>query len=545
MKALFRRTSSLRLRWLLVTLLAAAFALAAAGVLLAGLFRAQVMRQFESTLIVQLDQLTAQLEFDAAGQPRIDPAALSDPRWLRPYAGLYWQIDRLEPGPPRLAALRSRSLWDAALALPIDDLPEGIAHRHDTPGPNGKRLRAVERIVHADDSAARWRLIVAADADEPAQAALRFNGSLALTLAVLLALLGTAALAQVALGLAPLRALQRALSAVREGRSERLDGRFPAEIQPLIDDFNRVLDRNAEVVARARTQAGNLAHAIKTPLAALAQAAEAVRQASGEGTPSPAGQEYNHPPFPPEEGRSLTPPPSGEGLGWGPAAVPQATATDLHPCLPPEGEGAKHHTTAGDAAALAKLVQEQVALAQRQVDWHLARSRAAAAQGLAGVRAELTPVLAGLLRLFERIYAERGLELDNAAVAPGLVFAGEEQDLQEMLGNLLDNACKWAHRRVQISAALEAPTASDAPNARGTMLCLCIADDGPGIDAAQRETALARGARIDESAPGSGLGLSIVQELVRLYGGTLQLDRSPLGGLKVVIELPALLAPRR
>ncbi|MBX3636865.1 MAG: ATP-binding protein, partial [Rubrivivax sp.] len=287
----------------------------------------------------------------------------------------------------------------------------------------------------------------------------------AASLAVLAALLGAAALAQVAVGLAPLRALQRALAAVHEGRAQRLEEAFPAEVQPLVDDFNRVLDRNAEIVTRARTQAGNLAHAIKTPLAAMAQAAASARRA------------------------------------------PQ------------------------QAAALPALVDEQVQLARRHVDWHLARSRAAAAQGLPGARAAVQPAIAGLLRVMEHVHAERGLDIRCDPVAPGLTIAGEVQDLQEMVGNLIDNACKWARSTVHVAAW-------SAGGPQGRRLHIAVEDDGPGIAAERRERVLARGERLDETVPGSGLGLGIVSELAALYGGRLSLGTATAGGLRAELELP-------
>jgi len=455
---------SLRLRLLAATVLALLLALGAAGVLLARLFDEQVTRQFAQALTAQLDQLTARLAVDAQGRPQIDTATLSDPRWTRPYSGLYWQVDRVDGAAVQHGVLRSRSLWDAVLALPEDALADGELHRHALPGPDGARLLAVERTVALAGAAGvrPWRLVVAADLAETEAARQRFNGLLALSLGALGLLLALAAWAQVAVGLAPLRALQRGLVALHEGRSARLDGTVPAEVQPLVDGFNRVLDRNDEVVARARTQAGNLAHAIKTPLAALAQAAEAARR---------------------------------------PGA---------------------------DAAALAAQVDEQVAQARRQVDWQLQRARAAAAQGRPGLRAPVAEAAEGLLRVMRRVHAERGLRLQADGMAPGLHVAAEVQDLHEMLGNLVDNACKWARHEVRLGAQAE-----------GGQLCLVVDDDGPGIDATQRDAALARGTRLDESVPGSGLGLAIVQELARLYGGGLRLEPSPLGGLRAVLRLPA------
>ena len=461
-------TRSLRFRLLAATLAALAMALVLAGLLLSSLFRDHVMRQFSQSLTAQLDQITARLEFDAAGQPQIDPQTLSDPRWSRPYSGLYWQVDAAGAAGAvqQRGVLRSRSLWDATLSLPRDVLADGVVHVHEADGPDGARLLLVERTVTRDDARSTpWRLIVAADLRDTVAAVGRFNGVLATSLAALLALLSAAALAQVAIGLAPLRALQRTLATVHAGMATRLVGSFPSEVQPLVDDFNGVLDRNAEVVSRARTQAGNLAHAIKTPLAAMSQAAAVALQR-------------------PETG----------------------------------GE-------------LAALVEDQVDIARRHVDWHLARARAAAAQGVPGARVALQPVVSGLLRVLERVHAERGLALHCAPLAPDLAFAGEVQDLQEVLGNLLDNACKWARHEVRVSATATA-------SASGGRLRIVIEDDGPGIAADRRDAVMARGARLDESVPGSGLGLAIVNELVGLYGGSLQLAAAPSGGLRIEVELP-------
>jgi signal transduction histidine kinase len=466
----WRRSGSLRFRLLAVTLVALALALLLAGVLLSGLFRDHVMRQFESALTQQLDQLTARLEIDAAGQPLIDPQTLSDPRWQKPYSGLYWQLDRISAdGLSRAGVLRSRSLWDTRLPLLADALADGAVHVHQGKGPLDASLLMLERKLKiAEQPDARWRIVVAADMQEVTGAVDSFNGVMAASLAVLLALLVLAALAQVAVGLAPLRAMQRALADVQEGRAQRLQGRFPAEVQPLIDDFNDVLDRNTEVVARARTQAGNLAHALKTPLSVLDQAA--------------AG------------------------------------------------------TLAGHDSELARLVKEQVGLSRRHIDWHLARARVAATQRLPGQRTALEPVLAGLVRVMKRVHAARAVVITVQAGGAPLFFAGEEEDLQEMLGNLLDNACKWAGSRVTVHAE---PVPASAP----AQLQIHIEDDGPGIDAGHIASVGARGVRLDESVPGTGLGLAIVQDLAGLYGGGLSLQPAVGGGLRASLRLPAALAP--
>ena len=465
---------SLHRRLLGATLAAVAVALLLAGWALSGLFRQHVQRQFVAALTQQLDQVVANLDADADGRPQVDAARLSDPRWSRPYSGLYWQVQEAgageagEPDQPGRVLRRSRSLWDAQLPAPADAPAAGELHVHRVSGPGGAELQLVERALRVDGAAhAPWRVQVAADLG-PTQAAVRaFDGVLGASLLALLALLAAAAALQVRIGLAPLRRLQAALTAVHAGRAQRLQGRFPRELQPLVDDFNAVLARHGELVERARAQAGDLAHAVKTPLAALAQAAAAAEQ-------------------------------------------PRALAE------------------------LPALVAEQVAIARRQVDWHLSRARAAAARGLPGARAELAPIAAGLVRVMQRVHAQRGLRIEAAPIAPQWAFAGEAQDLQDMLGNLLDNACKWARGTVRLGAE-RLHDAAGAPRLR-----VWVQDDGPGIAPAQRERALARGGRLDETTPGSGLGLAIVHDRVVLYGGEMTLDEAPGGGLCAVLLLPAI-----
>ncbi|MEZ5659438.1 MAG: sensor histidine kinase [Burkholderiaceae bacterium] len=460
---------SLRLRWWLATVAGVALALTLAGVLLADLFRDHVMDRFEAALARDLDQVTAGLSLDDDA-PRLDSRHLTDPRWSEPYAGLYWQVDRLETGTSgRAGVLRSRSLWDTALVLAPDPLPDGAIHRHLIAGPAGQSLLVLERTVRLDaDSPARWRLAVAADTTEIEAAIDRFNGTLAASLTIVGVLMGMAALAQVAVGLQPLRRLREALAAVREGHSQRLAGRFPSELKPLIDDFNAVLERNERIVEKARTEAGDLAHALKTPLAVLSQAG---RQALAGGAPG------------------------------GP-----------------------------DAGALARLVDEQVGALERHVQWHLARARRAAGQPGAGSQASVRDSITGIVRVMERIHAGRALTIIVEPIDPALMFAGDARDLQEILGNLLDNGCKWATSTVRVAAS-----AIDD----GRRLRIAIADDGPGLSDDQRAQVLRRGVRLDETIAGSGLGLAIVDDLVGSLQGELVLRNTDAGGLCAEVILPA------
>jgi len=451
---------SLRLRLLLGTLIWIVVAIVIAGWVLGGLFRQHVAVQFHAELGTHLDQLAAHLAIDPDGQPSLS-VAQSDPRFSRPYSGLYWQIDRVGvPGGNTLGLLRSRSLWDDVIKVPADSPSDGEIHQHRVSGPGKTMLGVVERVVTVEDApdgaANRFRLLVAADEQRMAEPVERFSGMLWLALGLLGAGLGVVAVIQVLVALTPLRRLHSALGAVRSGDSHQLQGHFPLEVQPLVEEFNTVLTQNAEVVERARTQAGNLAHALKTPLSVIANEVD------------------------------------------------------------------------GKTGEMAQRVAHQVEEARKQIDYHLRRSRAAASVRVPGARTPVVPVLDGLMRVMQRVHAERKLELVVLPVSGRLAFRGEEQDLQEMLGNLLDNACKWAATRVEIALLRT-----------GAELTIKLDDDGPGIVAAERQRVLNRGERADEQVAGSGLGLAIVDDLARLYDGRVELADSPLGGLRAVLLLPA------
>ncbi len=437
------------LAWVLATLVIT-------GLILTDLFEDHVERQARGELLMHLNQLTGHLELDAGGRPQV-LRELSDPRLKQPYSGLYWQVDGADGQP----LLRSRSLWDGVLSLPPGPAPApGALQEYRLPGPGSVPLLILSRVIlpEADQSASPGplRLMVAIDEAVLRQPVRDFAGILALALGLLALGLVAAVFLQLKLALGPLERLRYSLARVRTGQAARLQGSYPAEIQPLVEEFNGVLDHDAAILERARTQAGNLAHALKTPLAILANAA------------------------------------------------------------------------AREPGELGRLVTEQVGTARRQVDYHLARARAAASAQLPGQWVAVRPLLEGLLRVMGKLHGERGLHLELLPVRGEAAFRGDVQDFQEMLGNLLDNACKWAASQVQV--ALES-----GPDGQ---LVITIEDDGPGLPEAVRETVLQRGVRADEAMPGWGLGLSIVADLAGLYGGSLNLETSPLGGLKVRLGLP-------
>jgi signal transduction histidine kinase len=282
-------------------------------------------------------------------------------------------------------------------------------------------------------------------------------------LSVLAGGLIVAGLSQVRRGLSPINQLRARLAALRDGRARRVEGEYPAEVQPLVDDLNVLLVERDLRVTRALEKAGDFAHGLKTPLAVLAQEAERIR--------------------------------------------------------------------AGGGHALADRLDEAVERMRRQVDYHLAQTRAAASKGAADVRCQVAVSVEGLARTMRRMHADRGVAFD-VAVAPDHVVRVRREDLDEMLGNLLDNACKWARSRVRVASSAE-----------DGGIVIDIDDDGPGLEPSMREVVLQRGVRADEAAPGSGLGLAIVRDLAELYGGAIALGESPFGGLRGRLRLPGA-APR-
>ena len=318
----------------------------------------------------------------------------------------------------------------------------------------------IEQIVTEDGVAGRFAFVVAADTAELIATIDAFNRTLIWSLGALGIGLLIAILAQVYYGLRPLKHIRIALADIRGGRSERLEGAFPAEVVPLAEELNGLLDHTGEVLARARAHVGNLAHALKTPLAVL----------TNEST----------------------------------APTPDIAAT----------------------------VGEQAGLMRRQVDHHLARARIVGQAPLLRSHTELRPVLDSVARTLEKIHAERGIAI-SISVPDGLSFRGEQHDLEEMLGNLVDNGCKWAQSEVRLRAEAVATVGSG-----GLQVMISIDDDGPGVPATRRADLFDRGRRGDATTPGSGLGLSIVRDIAVLYGGGVELGDSALGGLRANLTLP-------
>jgi signal transduction histidine kinase len=442
------RIKSLAYRLVIGAALWIGLAVLVGGILLSAVFRGYAERAFDARLTVLLDALVATSSLDETGKIRILRAP-SDPRFEQPYSGWYWQVSD-QHGP----LLRSRSLWDQVLSPEYRVIGGG---RFQALLQGEAKLRLIGRDVTFPGSDDVFHYIISGDRREIDEEIARFNTTLVWSLGGLALGLVIAVLIQVRYGLKPLRRVRAALGDVASGRTDRLQGDYPDEVGPLVDEINMLLDSNREVVERARTHVGNLAHALKTPLSVLANAAA--------------------------EGRS--------------------------------------------ADALAETVRRQLDAMRRHVDHYLVRARTAASAGVLGARTDVMQVVDDLVRTLERIHATRGITI-LVDGPDGLHFRGERQDLEEMLGNLIDNACKWARSRVRVEA-----------RSRDKRIFVAVDDDGPGLTPAEREAAFGRGHRLDEAVPGSGLGLSIVRDVAALYNGTVSLSESPLGGLRATVELPA------
>ncbi len=439
---------SLRLRLIAAGTAAVLAALALAAVGLSALFEAQVRRLAADELAVQVDQIAAALA-RPADRLSVEPPP-ADPRFDLPFGGRYWQVSAED------VLLRSRSLWDQQLALPNDHAADGQVHVHDLKGPQNSQLMAVERMVTLPASLAppgRVRIGVAMDTAGLRQAKADFIRGLLPYLALLaLALIG-AGWVQVTVGLRPLAELHRRVAALRRDPAARL-GQAPAEILPLAQGIDALLDARAADLARARHRAGDLAHGLKTPLQALLGEADRLRE---------AGQD----------------------------------------------------TSADDIEQLAQSMRHHV-------ERELARARVAMAAGRG--RADPAAIATQLVGVLRR--TPDGARLDwRVQCPPALCVAADPSDLAEALGALMENAARHAHSQVTVTGV--------ATQGR-VQLALC--DDGPGIPAEQRARMLGRGVRADQRGEGSGLGLSIANEIIEAMEGTMTLsDAAP--GLCVTLDL--------
>jgi signal transduction histidine kinase len=435
-----------------------------AGLIIFSLYRQEVESSFDRRIGVLLTVVLSD-SIDHGGFEPGTPKEVGEPLLEITHSGWYWQITPLDGKPGR--RIVSQSLGNETLPLPSEiNVPpnDNEVRWANLDGPAGQKLRVAEtvNIFGEGKQARRYSIAVAGTLGEIERSLNAFRSQLATALALAGIGLVAVTLFQVRFGLAPLRKMEKGLAAVRSGAASQLEGNLPAEIKPLQQELNALIRSNQDIIERARTQVGNLAHALKTPLAVLVNEAH------------------------------------------------------------------------DDKSPLARKVGEQAEVMRTQVNHYLNRARMAARTGVIGCDTEVRPVGEAIIRALERIYREKQLSF-ALTCGDGLRFQGERQDLEEMLGNLLDNASKWARSRVAIVVGDEGRV-----NGAGSKhwIKIRIEDDGPGLTPEQLSEPIKRGRRLDETKPGSGLGHSIVADLAHSYRGKLELAKSELGGLSARLTLP-------
>ena len=405
-----------------------------------------IIANFDGQLTYVLNAMIAASEIGPDGEVRFNrPPA--DQRFLEPYSGLYFQVSGA-----RVETFPSRSLWDRRLRVGAHvDLK---LHEYDSKEFADEPLRIAERDVQLPGSAVRWRFQVAESRDAIDDQVRALRSTLVWSFVALGAGLVVLAALQAFYGLWPLRRVRRELAAVRSGRQARVGEDFPTEIHPLVHELNELLAHSEAQAEEARRHAGNLAHALKTPLTVITNAATA----------------------------------RSEDLG--------------------------------------NTVVREASVMRRQVDHHLARARAIGRRASAQARATVWDSVGAVERAVSRLYPEVTVDIAGDRAAAVRV---ERQDLDEMLGNLIENAAKYGGGRVFVTVE----------RAVAGRVAILVEDDGAGIPAAERESIFARGARLDTGKPGTGLGLAIVRDVAEIYGGGVTLEESEdLGGLMARLSLP-------
>ncbi len=411
---------------------------------------------FERLLTAHLFSLVGAVGITPEGVLQGRPE-LGDLHYSSPLSGWYWSVDPVSAnvsGRLQSTSLAGRDVPD----MPVERVPfdRAFMRSYDMPGLDGEKLFVVETEVVLDNANRVARFRVMGNLSEVRTQIAAFRARLAAYLGVfgLGSILINAAV--ILFGLRPLDKVRRALADIREGRSSRLDASLPLEIAPLAREMNALIENNRRIVERSRTQVGNLAHSLKTPLSVLVNEAGAIGGERG------------------------------------------------------------------------RVVSEQSEAMQVQIQHYLQRARIAAQRDSVVFRTPVTPVLERMQRVTAKLHP--GFEVTFGDSLPGAVFAGEREDLEEIVGNLLENAGKWGRRRIEIYLR------AAAGERRGFEIV--IEDDGPGLAPDKIAEALKRGSRVDETKPGSGLGLAIVRDTIREYGGQLQIGQARLGGLGVSVILP-------
>ncbi len=450
--------SSLKGRLIFAAAIWIAAGMVSAGFVLSEVFKQHATKQLYEEVYEHLDELLRLTDFKTGNSPH-PPQHLSDPRYAQPLSGYYWEI---QEGDRVLAA--SASLNGKTLPPRPNTSTDTAIHTYEIVGPTGTVL-AAERVVSLSPSNASIRFIVGTDHRHLAKMNSKFDNTLMWSLIVFGLSLILGATLLILYALKPFGELRRSLGNVRAGAEKSLHGQFPSEVLPLVEELNALLKSTSELVQRARTQAGNLAHGLKTPLAVLTDEAHRIEE---------------------------------QGLT-------QSAATILSQCR----------------------------RMQTQIDYQTTRARAVAMRSMPGTFANVRKATEDVARALQRLHKGSGVTI-SVDVPETTSVACDLQDLNEMLANIVDNACKYAKSAVRIEA-------DDATSEK--LVHIQVDDDGRGLPPEAFEVVFGVGEQWDSRPGGSGLGLPIVRDLAQLYGGNVELKKSDLGGLSVVLSLPV--APQR
>lgn len=428
---------SLKNRLLLTTTLWLSLMLVSAGLLIPYLINDYLTTDIKKTLSHSMDEIIANLEVDNNGK-LVQSGQLSDPRFKRPYSGLYWYAES------KKQTLRSRSLWDSSLQ----------EKKHHYLGPNNEELITIKKSISLFDVKGPVSIVVGIDKAPLSSTIEQVMQRIWLLLSLLFIGVFTLISFQVKWSLKPLSKLQTELQKLRDGEQNALKQYYPNEIQPLVTDLNALVFHYQELLDRARHHAGNLSHALKTPLSILKNETE---------------------------------------------TLPEEKKKHFEPAL----YDLQHH-----------------------IDYHLNRARMAGSKHILSANSSPSKRIDSMSIAFDKLYSQHSILVINE-IDYDLLVNIEQTDLDEILGNLLENGYKWATSIIRITA-----------NIVDDFVEINIEDDGLGIPENKFKEVLKRGIRLDESVKGTGLGLNIVQEVIHSYRGKLNISRSHLGGAKITVYLP-------
>ena len=446
------KPKSLSGRLLLITSVWTVGALILTGLIISNIYRVNAERSFDDLLLAHAYNVMAAIDATdqgvLSGQPN-----LGDPLFLAPQSGWYWTVSKASSA--NIPILHSASIPGDEIVVPeTNEIPFGPEFRRFYNFDGGRR---VEAQLFLGEGETLFQVIVAGNLQD-LSADISYFQRLLFSFFALFAvgsLLATYFVIRV--GLRPLAAAKAELNDVREGNSEKVSGNYPSEIDPLIEEINALIGVNRTVIDRARTQVGNLAHALKTPLAVI----------QNEIGSKPAGKN--------------------------------------------------------------KVIAEQTQSMRSHVQSYLDRARIASNTATVRSRTDVKDITDRLVRVFSKLSPDIGI---NDDIPKNAIFFGEEQDLEEVLGNLIENAVRFARDQIRISCS-----ASGTIGGRSG-ITIVVEDNGPGVSEDEMELITRRGVRLDETNPGSGLGLNIVSEIAGEYGGQLEISDSTLGGLSAKLTLP-------